>query len=47
MLSALILTRHSYPAVPLAGQLVHQWSVPLDPLVLERALLKSPDAHDG
>src|SRR5512139_3445799 len=42
MLSALITTRHSYPAVPLAGQLAHHLSVLLDPLVLEKAPLKSP-----
>src|SRR5208283_3732888 len=42
MLSALIITRHSYPAVLLAEQLEHQRSVPLDPLVLKRAPLKSP-----
>jgi hypothetical protein len=47
MLSALITTRHSYPAVLLAEQLEHQRSVPLDPLVLERAPLKSPNAHNG
>ena len=47
MLSALIPTRHGYPAMPLAEQLAHQRSVPLDPLVLERDPLKSPDAHDG
>ncbi len=35
MLSALITSRHSYPAMPLAGQLVHQRSVRLGPLVLE------------
>ena len=35
MLSALIRTKHSYPAMPLAGQLVHQRSVHLGPLVLE------------
>jgi hypothetical protein len=33
--------------MPLAGQLEHQRSVPLNPLVLEGAPLKSPDAHDG
>src|SRR5690554_770987 len=42
MLSALIPTGHSYPAVPLAGQLVHQRSVPPGPLVLGRAPLKPP-----
>ena len=39
MLSALILTRHSYPAMHLAAQLVHQRSVQPGPLVLESALL--------
>src|SRR5450759_3106148 len=42
MLSALITTGHSYSAMPLAGQLIHHWSVLLDPLVLEKAPLKSP-----
>src|SRR3989304_4719693 len=41
MPSALILAVHSYPAVPLAGQLVHQRYVPSNPLVLGRKLLKS------
>ena len=41
MLSALITSRRSYPALPLAGQLAHQRSVPLGPLVLERTPLKS------
>src|SRR5437867_2934303 len=35
MLSALILSRRSYPALPRAGQLVHQRSSHLGPLVLE------------
>jgi hypothetical protein len=34
MLSALILTRPSYPAVPLKGQRVHQRSIHPGPLVL-------------
>jgi len=34
MLSALIYSRLSYPAVPLAGQLVHQRSVHSGPLVM-------------
>ena len=34
MLSAVILSRHSYPAVPLARQPVHQGSVLPNPLVL-------------
>jgi hypothetical protein len=42
MLSALILSEHSYPAMPLAGQLEHQRSVDPGPLVLGIALLKYP-----
>ncbi len=42
MLSALILTTHSYPAVPLARQQVHQGCVHPGPLVLEIDFLKSP-----
>ena len=42
MLSALILSRHSYPAVPLARQLVHQRSVHPGPLVLGTDPLNSP-----
>ena len=42
MLSALISTEHSYPAVPLAGQLAHQWFVHSGPLVLGAAPLKFP-----
>src|SRR5450830_1854325 len=42
MLSALITTGHSYSAMPLAGQLIHHWSVLPDPLVLGKAPLKSP-----
>ncbi len=42
MLSALIRTRHSYPAVPLARQLVHQRSVHPGPLVLGTDPLNSP-----
>src|SRR3989344_7466264 len=41
MLSAVITTRHSYPAVPLAGQLVDQRSVHPGPLVLWATLLKN------
>ena len=41
MLSEFIHTRHSYPAVPLVGQLVDQRSVHLGPLVLETNLLKN------
>ncbi len=40
MLSALIPSRLSYPAMPLAGQLVHQRSVQFGPLVLESDPLK-------
>ena len=42
MLSALITSEHSYPAVPLAGQLVHQRFVHSGPLVLRVTLLKFP-----
>jgi hypothetical protein len=42
MLSALILSVHSYPAVCLAAQLEHQGYVQLNPLVLELFLLKVP-----
>src|SRR3989339_1447305 len=42
MLSAVILSRHSYPALPLAGQPVHQRSVLPNPLVLGKHLLKIP-----
>ena len=42
MPSAVILSAHSYPALPLARQLVHQWSVHPGPLVLGATLLKSP-----
>ena len=42
MPSALIRTGHSYPALLLAEQPEHQRSVPPGPLVLGRALLKSP-----
>src|SRR3954451_9251493 len=42
MLSALIPTEHSYPAVPLAGQLAHQRYVHSGPLVLGAAPLKFP-----
>ena len=40
MLSALIRTEHSYPALPRAGQLVHQRFVHSGPLVLGTTLLK-------
>ena len=42
MPSAFILSVHSYPALPLARQLVHQWNVHPGPLVLGAAPLKSP-----
>ena len=41
MLSAFISSRRSYPAVPLAGQLMHQRSVHPGPLVLRTAPFKS------
>src|SRR5512143_3351004 len=42
MLSAVILSAHSYPAMPLAGQLVHQRCVHPGPLVLRTDPLTSP-----
>ncbi len=42
MLSAVIPSEHSYPAMPLVGQLVHQRFVHPGPLVLGIALLKFP-----
>ena len=42
MLSAVILSRLSYPAVPLAGQPVHQRSVLPNPLVLGKHSFKIP-----
>src|SRR6266851_8222059 len=42
MLSAVIPSAHSYPAVPLARQLVHQRFVHPGPLVLGTNPLKSP-----
>src|SRR5690348_11716454 len=42
MLSALLTTRRSYPAMPLARQLVHQRSVRPGPLVLGAALVNRP-----
>lgn len=42
MLSALILSTRSYPAMPLAEQLVHQRCVHPGPLVLRMAPLKFP-----
>ena len=40
MLSAFILSGRSFPAVPLARQLVHRWSVHSGPLVLGAAPFK-------
>src|SRR3990167_4211637 len=42
MLSTLILSERSYPAMPLAGQPAHHWFVRFGPLVLETALLRYP-----
>ena len=42
MLSALILTRRGYPAVHLAVQPAHRWSVQHGPLVLVSGPRKSP-----
>src|ERR1700760_398230 len=42
MLSALILSEHSYPALPLTRQPEHQWFVIPGPLVLRNEPLKSP-----
>ena len=42
MLSAVILSAHSYPAMPLARQQVHQRCVHSGPLVLGAAPLNSP-----
>ena len=42
MLSTLILSELSYPAMPLAEQLAHHWFVHFGPLVLEAAPLKYP-----
>ena len=42
MLSAVITSVRSYPAMLLAEQLVHQWHVQPGPLVLGAAPLKSP-----
>ena len=41
MLSAFIFSGRSYPTVPLAGYLVHHWSVHSGPLVLGAAPFKS------
>ena len=42
MLSAVIPSEHSYPALRLASQLEHHWFVHPGPLVLGTAPLKSP-----
>ena len=42
MLSTLILSERSYPAMLLAEQPAHHWFVHFGPLVLEAALLKYP-----
>src|ERR1700693_3565121 len=42
MLSAVIPSGRGYAATPLAGQLIHQRSVHLGPLVLETTPLKLP-----
>ena len=42
MLSTLILSERSYPAMHLAVQPEHHWFVHFGPLVLEAALLKYP-----
>ena len=42
MLSTLILSERSYPAMLLAEQPEHHWFVHFGPLVLEAALLKYP-----
>src|SRR5260363_268167 len=42
MLSAVISSALSYPAMPRALQPVHQWCVPAGPLVLGAAPLKLP-----
>jgi len=43
MLSEVIHSRHSYRAVPLAGQLVHQRSVHFGPLVTFSPIYRSAD----
>ena len=47
MLSALIWSAHSYPAMPLVEQLVHQRCVHSGPLVLGANPLKFPNVHSG
>jgi hypothetical protein len=46
MLSAVIRSEHSYPALPLARQLEHQRFVHSGPLVLGIALLKFPSTTE-
>ena len=46
MLSALILSEHSYPAVLLMKQLVHQRFVHFGPLVLEAASLRAVEDYN-
>ncbi len=45
MLSAFILSEHSYPTVPRAGQLVYQGFVHPNPLVLGMSPLQTSCAH--
>ena len=45
MLSALIPTGSSYPALPVFRQQAHKGSVPAGPLVLGRAPLKNLRSH--
>jgi hypothetical protein len=45
MLSAVIPSERSYPAMPLTRQLVHQRFVHSGPLVLGAASFKFPNAH--
>ena len=47
MLSALIYSAHSYSAMLLVEQLIHQRCVHPGPLVLRANLLKFPDVHSG
>ena len=47
MLSALIYAAHSYSAMLLVEQLIHQRCVHSGPLVLETDLLKFPNVHTG
>src|SRR5262245_55497997 len=47
MLSALIRSAHSYPAMLLVEQPVHQWCVHPGPLVLGADPLKFPIVHSG